>query len=99
MGICAEDTAQKYGITRLDQDEYAKRSYRLAAQASEDGTLAKEIVAVSIPQKKGKPDTIVKYDEEYLKYVNEDRVETLEGKAESLEGRVWQGHLGDRDVL
>lgn len=67
MGICAEDTAQKFGISRLDQDEYAMRSYRLAAQASENGTLAKEIVAVNIPQKKGKPDTIVKYDEEYLK--------------------------------
>ena len=86
MGICAEDTAHKFGISRLDQDEYAKRSYRLAAQASEDGTLAKEIVAVSIPQKKGKPDTVVKYDEEYLKYVR--------GEEESEAwGTVWKYHI------
>eukprot|EP00731_Ephydatia_muelleri_P034082 Em0047g1a len=77
MGVCAEDTAHKYGITRLDQDEYAKRSYRLAAQASEDGTLAKEIVAVSIPQKKGKPDTVVKYDEEYLNIKKEEEGGTV----------------------
>ena len=67
MGGCGEDTAAKYDISRLDQDEYAKRSYRLAAQASESGILTKEIVPVSIPQRKGKPDVLVEYDEEYLK--------------------------------
>lgn len=67
MGGCGEDTASKYDISRLEQDEYAKRSYRLSAQASESGVLAKEIVPVSIPQRKGKPDKVVEYDEEYLK--------------------------------
>ena len=67
MGLCGEDTAEKYGISRLEQDEYAKRSYRLAAQASESGILAKEIVPVSVPQRKGKPDLLVENDEEYLR--------------------------------
>ena len=67
MGGCAEDTASKYEISRLEQDEYAKRSYQLAAQASESGILGKEMVAVTIPQKKGKPDVIVENDEEYLR--------------------------------
>ena len=67
MGDCGEDTAAKYSISRLDQDEYAKRSYRLTAQSSESGLLAKEIVPVSIPQRKGKPDRVVEHDEEYLK--------------------------------
>ena len=67
MGMCAEDTAEKYDIPRLEQDEYAKRSYLLSAEASESGLLAKEIIPVSIPQKKGKPDVIVEHDEEYLR--------------------------------
>ena len=68
MGNCAEDTAKKYEISRLEQDEYAKRSYMNSARASEDGTLSREIISVSIPQKKGKPDVVVKHDEEYLRY-------------------------------
>ena len=42
-------------------------AYRLTAQSSESGLLAKEIVPVSIPQRKGKPDRVVEHDEEYLK--------------------------------
>lgn len=67
MGHCAEDTAKKYDISRLEQDEYAKRSYANSARASEDGTLSREIVSVAVPQKKGKPDIFVKHDEEYLR--------------------------------
>ena len=66
MGICGEDTAEKYEITREQQDEYAVRSYTNAARASESGVLAKEIVPVSIPQKKGM-DVIVKSDEEFTR--------------------------------
>ncbi len=67
MGMCAENTAEKYEITRLEQDEYAKRSYMSSARASEDGTLSREIIPVSVPQRKGKPDLLVKHDEEYLR--------------------------------
>ena len=67
MGICGEDTAQKYNISRLDQDEYAKKSYRASAEASESGIFDREIVPVSVPQKRGKPDMVVKQDEEYLR--------------------------------
>lgn len=67
MGNCAEDTASKHDITREEQDAYARRSYTATAKASESGVLAKEIVPVTIPQRKGKPDVIVKHDEEYLR--------------------------------
>ena len=67
MGICGEDTAEKYNISRLDQDEYAKKSYRASAQASESGIFDREIVPVSVPQKRGKADMVVKQDEEYLR--------------------------------
>ena len=69
MGNCAEDTARKYEISRLEQDEYAKRSYMNTARASESGVLGREIVSVTIPQKKGKPDVVVKHDEEYMRYM------------------------------
>ena len=74
MGNCAEDTAKKYDISRVEQDEYAKRSYMSSARASEDGTLSREIVSVSVPQKKGKPDVVVKQDEEYLRYMHRNLV-------------------------
>ena len=68
MGNCAEDTAKKYEISREEQDEYARSSYRRSAQASEDGTLGREIVPVSVPAgRKGKPDVVVKQDEEFSK--------------------------------
>ena len=67
MGMCGEDTAEKYEITRVEQDEFAKMSYMNTARASESGILAREIVSVSVPQKKGKPDLVVKHDEEYLR--------------------------------
>jgi acetyl-CoA acyltransferase len=42
-------------VSRADQDAFALRSQQKAAQAQRDGTLAQEIVAVEIAQKKGDP--------------------------------------------
>ncbi len=69
MGNCAEDTAKKYDISREQQDEYATRSYTQSARATESGVLGKEIVSVTIPGKKGKPDVVVKVDEEFSRFV------------------------------
>ena len=44
------------------------RSYENSQRATEDGTLGREIVPVSVPQKKGKPDIVVKQDEEFSRY-------------------------------
>ncbi|MER3416669.1 MAG: acetyl-CoA C-acyltransferase [Gemmataceae bacterium] len=44
MGLTAEYLAQKYGITRREQDEFALRSHRRAAQATDSGEFAAEIV-------------------------------------------------------
>ena len=54
QGICGENTASKYSISRNEQDEYAIRSYTLSKQAVESGVFKDEIVPVEIPQKKGK---------------------------------------------
>jgi acetyl-CoA C-acetyltransferase len=55
MGITAENVAEKYGISRMEQDEFAAWSQEKAAVAIENGRFAEEIVPVVIPQKKGDP--------------------------------------------
>jgi acetyl-CoA C-acetyltransferase len=61
MGLGTERYAAG-GITREQQDELAMKSNERAANAIKDGRLADEIVAVSIPQRKGEP-TLVETDE------------------------------------
>jgi 3-oxoadipyl-CoA thiolase len=53
MPETAEIVAEEYKVTRGDQDAFALRSQQRAAAAIHGGRLAEEIVAVSIPQKKG----------------------------------------------
>ena len=55
MGITAENVAKKNGVTREQQDALALGSQQKAAAAQEGGRFKDEIVAVSIPQKKGDP--------------------------------------------
>ncbi|WP_174984517.1 3-oxoadipyl-CoA thiolase [Burkholderia lata] len=62
MPETAENVAVDYIISRADQDLFALRSQQKAARAQQDGTLADEIVAVTIPQKKGDP-VVVSRDE------------------------------------
>lgn len=52
MGVTAENVAEKYGINREEQDEYAARSHRRAAEAHEQELFDGEIVPVEIRQKK-----------------------------------------------
>ncbi len=53
MPETAENVAVDYNISRADQDLFALRSQQKAARAQQDGTLAAEIVPVTIVQKKG----------------------------------------------
>ena len=53
MPETAEIVAEEYKIARADQDAFALRSQQRTAEAMKSGRLAEEIVAVSIPQKKG----------------------------------------------
>ena len=55
MGNTAEAIATRYGISRNAQDEFAAESQRRALAAIDAGWFTKEIVPVSIPQKKGEP--------------------------------------------
>ena len=51
MGQDCDRMAARIGISREDQDAFAARSHKLAAQATKDGILADEIVAVNVPPK------------------------------------------------
>lgn len=55
MGETAENVAETYKVTREDQDLFAYRSHLKAANARENGRMAKEIMPVTIPQRKGDP--------------------------------------------
>ncbi|QBQ96597.1 3-oxoadipyl-CoA thiolase [Paraburkholderia pallida] len=55
MPETAENVAVEFDISRADQDAFALRSQQKATRAQKDGTLAEEIVAVEIAQKKGDP--------------------------------------------
>lgn len=55
MGETAENVAEKYRVSREDQDDFAIGSQRKAAKALELGIFDEQIVPVPIPQKKGEP--------------------------------------------
>ena len=65
MGETAENLVEIYKISREDQDAFALNSQMKAAAAQNSGRLAKEIVAVEIPQRKGDPIVFVK--DEFIK--------------------------------
>jgi len=65
MGVTAENLVDKYNISREDQDAFAYWSQMKASKARENGRLAKEIVAVEIPQRKKDP--IIFDKDEFIK--------------------------------
>ncbi|NTZ08937.1 3-oxoadipyl-CoA thiolase [Burkholderia metallica] len=77
MPETAENVAVDYNISRADQDLFALRSQQKAARAQQDGTLAEEIVAVTIPQKKG--DAIVVSRDEHPRETSLEALAKLKG--------------------
>jgi acetyl-CoA C-acetyltransferase len=55
MGITAENVAEKFGVSRQEQDALALRSQQNAGRAIKEGRFKDEIIPVTIPQKKGNP--------------------------------------------
>ena len=62
MPETGENVAAEFKVLRADQDAFALRSQQRALRAQANGTLAEEIVPVTLPAKKGEP-TIVSRDE------------------------------------
>jgi|SRR5580658_3945994 acetyl-CoA C-acetyltransferase len=62
MGSCGDRCASEYKVTRAEQDDFAKESFRRALAAQKEGFFDAEIEPVPVPQKKGDP-VVVKVDE------------------------------------
>ena len=58
MGETAENVADRYGVSREDQDAFSLESHRRAVAAAEAGRFDDEIVPVDVPQPKGDPVTV-----------------------------------------
>ena len=64
MGITGENVAEKYGITREEQDEFAVNSHRKAVSAIKECRFKSQVVPVELPaKKKGAPPVIFDKDE------------------------------------
>jgi acetyl-CoA C-acetyltransferase len=62
MGESSDRKNQRLGIGREEQDAWAARSHQRAEEATRNGTMAAELVPVTVPQAKGEP-TVVDRDE------------------------------------
>lgn len=89
MGITAENVAEKYNVTRQDQDEFSLNSQKKAVEAIEKGYFKDEIVPVIIPSKKG--DIIFDTDEFPRKDASIENLAKLKG-AFKKEGTVTAGN-------
>ena len=58
MGITAENVAERFGVTRQDQDELAVISHQRAREAIQKGRFESQITEVSVPQRRGDPITV-----------------------------------------
>lgn len=63
MGETAENVAERFGITREEQDRFALRSHQRAVQAAREGRFKDETVPVTIPDPKGGDPVVVAADE------------------------------------
>ncbi len=76
MGMTAENLAEKYQISREEQDEISLRSHHNAEAATRDGRFRDEILPISVPQRKGEP-VLVETDEHFRPGLKMDDLKRL----------------------
>ncbi|MEN4209629.1 acetyl-CoA C-acetyltransferase [Streptococcus pyogenes] len=91
MGITAENVAQKYGISREEQDQFALESQEKAAKALENHRFADEIVPVPVPQRRKDP-LIVTTDEYPKVDTSLEKLQQLRPAFLPKEGTVTAGN-------
>ena len=74
MGMTAENVAEKYGISREDQDAFALESQRRAKQAWETGKFDEQIVPIEVQKKK---ETFVFSKDEHMRETNMEKLANL----------------------
>lgn len=90
MGSYGNKTAEKYNLTRENQDEWSYRSHQRAVKAIEDGKFAEEIVPLEVPQRKGDP-VVVDTDEAPRKGTSLEKLAKLR-PAFGADGTVTAGN-------
>ena len=90
MGITAENLAEKYDISREEQDRFAAESQNKAEAAWKEGKFAAEITPIEIPQRRGEPESFDE-DEYYRKGVTPESLAKLP-PAFKKEGTVTAGN-------
>jgi acetyl-CoA C-acetyltransferase len=73
----AENLRREYGITREEQDKLSVRSHHRAVAAHDAGRFADELIPVTVPGKRGKPDTVVDRDEHPRADISVERLAQL----------------------
>ncbi|HWO01666.1 MAG TPA: acetyl-CoA C-acetyltransferase [Blastocatellia bacterium] len=91
MGCTGEVVAERYGVTREEQDEYALNSHRKAVAAMKEGRFDREIVPVEIPQRKGQP-LVIRNDEGPREETSIDALSKLKPAFKKEGGTVTAGN-------
>ena len=91
MGETAENVAEEHQISREDQDRFALWSQTKTAAAQANGRLAKEIVAVEVPRRKGDP-VVVEADEHPRPETTLEGLSKLPTPFREAGGRVTAGN-------
>jgi acetyl-CoA C-acetyltransferase len=73
----AENLRRQYGLSREEQDKLSVRSHHRAIAAHEAGRFAEELVPVTVPGKRGKPDVVVDRDEHPRSDISVEKLATL----------------------
>ncbi|MEW6263286.1 MAG: acetyl-CoA C-acetyltransferase [Thermodesulfobacteriota bacterium] len=89
MGMSAELCAEKYGVTRADQDAFAFQSYQRALQAQAEGLFDDEIAPLPLPRKKG--ETVPFNKDEVVRETSLEALSRL-GPAFQKDGTVTAGN-------
>lgn len=90
MGETAENVGRKYGITRLEQDEYAFNSQRKYQRALEKGRFRREIVPVFVPYPKG--DTALFDADEPPRLSSMEKLASIKPAFQPVDGTVTAGN-------
>ena len=91
MGVTAENLADKYGITREEQDEFAAASQQKAEQAVASGLFKEEIVPIEVPDRKGT--RLVENDEHPRPGTTAEALAKLGSR---VQARRWDRHSRQR---
>jgi len=92
MGMTAENVGEKYGITRQEMDEYAVQSHQRAQAAADNGWFDNEIIPVTIPGTRKKPEFQFAADESIKADSTVEKLSKLRPAFKKEGGKVTAGN-------